>query len=57
MTKKQFTIEEMYTHTNMLLIDYANVFKNNQMSFAEFTLVKSIIMEIQAKFEENKLGE
>ena len=52
MTEKQFTIEEMYTHTNTLLISYGKLFKNNQMSFAEFTLIKSIIMEIQAEFEE-----
>ena len=57
MTEKQFTMEEMYTHTNNLLWGYAKLFKNQQISFAEFTLIKSIIMEIQAKFEENKLGE
>ena len=57
MTEKQFTIEEMYTYTNKLLWDYAKLFKNQQISFAEFTLIKSIIMEIQAKFEGNKLGE
>lgn len=52
MTEKQFTIEEMYTHTNKLLWDYVTLFKNNKISFAEFTLIKSTIMEIQAKFEE-----
>ena len=52
MTEKQFTIEEMYIHTNTLLIDYGTLFKNNKMSFAEFTLIKNVIMEIQAKFEE-----
>ena len=57
MTEKQFTIEEIYTHTNKLLWNYAKLFKNQQISFAEFTLIKSIIIEIQAKFEENELGE
>lgn len=52
MSEKRFTIEEMYIHTNKLLLDYAILFKNNQISFAEFTLGKCIIMEIQAKFEE-----
>lgn len=52
MTEKQFTIEEMYIHTNTLLCDYGTLFKNNRMSFAEFTLIKNVIMEIQAKFEE-----
>jgi len=52
MTEKQFTIEEMYTYTNKLLWDYAKLFKNQQISFAEFILIKSIIMEIQEKFEE-----
>ena len=57
MTKKQFTIEEIYTYTNKLLWNYAKLFKNQRISFAEFTLIKSIIIEIQANFEENKLGE
>lgn len=52
MTEKQFTIEEMYIHTNTLLCDYGTLFKNNKMSFAEFILIKNVIMEIQAKFEE-----
>lgn len=52
MTEKKFTIEEMYIYTNKLLCDYAVLFKNNKMSFAEFILIKSIVMEIQAKFEE-----
>ena len=57
MTEKQFTMEEIYTYTNKLLWNYAKLFKNQQISFAEFTLIKSIIIEIQAKFEENELGE
>lgn len=52
MTEKQFTIEEIYTTTNKLFINYAKLFKNGQISFAEYTLVENMIMKIQAGFEE-----
>lgn len=52
MTEKQFTMEEIYTTTNELLISYAYLFKNGQISFAEYTLVENTIMRIQACFEE-----
>jgi len=52
MTEKQFTMEEIYTNTNKLFISYAKLFKNGQISFAEYTLIENIIMKIQAGFEE-----
>lgn len=52
MTEKQFTMEEIYTNTNELFISYAQLFKNGQISFAEYTLVENMIMKIQACFEE-----
>lgn len=52
MTEKQFTMEEIYTTTNELVFSYGRLFKNGQISFAEYTLVENIIMKIQAGFEE-----
>ena len=43
MTEKQFTIEEMYQKTNPILLQYATLFKNEQISFAEYTLIENII--------------
>ena len=52
MTEKQFTIEEMYQKTNPILLQYATLFKNEQISFAEYTLIENIILKIQATFDE-----
>lgn len=52
MTEKQFTMEEIYTTTNKLFIFYAKLFKNGQISFAEYTLVENTIVRIQKCFEE-----
>lgn len=54
MTEKHFTIEEMYQTTNSILLQYATLFKNGQISFAEYTLIENIIFKIQATFDEKE---
>ena len=52
MTKKRFTLEEINETTNKLFIKYIELFKNNQISFHEYTIIQNIIMMIQCAFEE-----
>ena len=52
MTEKQFTIEEMYEKTNSILLKYIELFRNGQITFAEYTLIESIIIKIQSTFDE-----
>lgn len=46
--------DEFMDYTSSLLITYKQLFKKDKMSFAEFTLVKSIIGEIQWKYSEKE---
>ena len=52
MTEKRFTLEEINETTNKLFIKYIELFKNNQISFHEYTIIQNIIMRIQYAFEE-----
>lgn len=52
MTEKTFTSKEINKKTQEYFKQYMELYMDDKMSFAEFTLIKSIIMEIQAKFEE-----
>ena len=52
MTEKRFTLEEINETTNKLFIKYIELFKNNQISFHEYTIIQNIIMIIQCAFEE-----
>ena len=51
MTEKRFTETEINTKTNELMIAYAKHYSDGKMSFAEFTLIKSVITDLQVLFD------
>lgn len=52
MSDKRFTLEEIYEITNEIYIAYSKLFKNNQISFHEYTIIENTIMRIQTAFEQ-----
>ena len=51
MTEKKYTSEEINEKMNEYFLQYANIFKVDKMSFAEFTLIKSVIIDLQVLFD------
>lgn len=52
MTEKSFTGNEINEKTNEYFLQYVDIFKADKMSFAEFTLIKSVIIDLQVLFNE-----
>ena len=52
MTKKQFTIEEIYELTNKFYLIYTRLFANQQITFHEFTIIENTIMKLQQSFKD-----
>ena len=57
MTEKVYTSKEINEKTNKYFMQYMEIFKNDKMSFAEFTLMKSVVSEIQFLFDEKNNGD
>ena len=51
MSEKTYTSKEINEKTNEYFIQYMNFFKADKMSFAEFTLIKSVITDLQLLFD------
>lgn len=51
MSEKTYTSEEINEKTNEYFLQYANIFKADKMSFAEFTLIKTVITDLQVLFD------
>ena len=51
MTEKTYTSKEINEKTNEYFLQYANIFNADKMSFAEFTLIKSVITDLQLLFD------
>ena len=51
MSEKTYTSKEINEKTNEYFIQYMNFFKADKMSFAEFTLIKSVITDLQVLFD------
>lgn len=51
MTEKTYTSKEINEKTNKYFLQYMDIFKADKMSFAEFTLIKSIITDLQILFD------
>ena len=52
MTEKRFTETEINTKTNELMMAYAKHYSEGKMSFAEFTLIETVIMRVQLLFHD-----
>ena len=57
MTKKTYTSKEINEKTNEYFLQYFDIFKADKMSFAEFTLIKSVITDLQVLFDSDGDGE
>lgn len=53
MSEKSFTMSEINERTNLLFMDYVNLYKADKMSFAEYTLIENVIIKIQGLFSED----
>lgn len=51
MTEKTYTSKEINEKTNEYFLQYVDIFKADKMSFAEFTLIKSVITDLQVLFD------
>ena len=51
MTEKTYTSKEINEKTNEYFLKYLDIFKADKMSFAEFTLIKSVITDLQVLFD------
>ena len=51
MTEKTYTSKEINKKTNEYFLQYGEIFKVGKMSFAEFTLIKSVITDLQVLFD------
>lgn len=51
MTEKTYTSKEINEKTNEYFLQYMDIFKADKMSFAEFTLIKSVITDLQVLFD------
>ena len=52
MSEKTYTSEEINEKTNKYFLQYVDIFKADKMSFVEFTLIKSVITDLQVLFSE-----
>lgn len=53
MTEKTYTSKEINKKLNKYFLQYMDVFNANRMSFAEITLIKSTIVDLQVLFDGN----
>ncbi len=51
MTKKTYTSKEINEKMNEYFLTYLDVFNADKMSFAEVTLIKSVITDLQVLFD------
>ena len=51
MTEKRYTSEEINKKMNEYFLQYFDIFNADKMSFAEFTLIKSVITDLQVLFD------
>ena len=51
MTEKTYTSKEINEKTNEYFLQYVDIFKADKMSFAEFTLIKNVIIDLQVLFD------
>ena len=51
MTEKTYTSKEISEKTNKYFLKYLDIFKADKMSFAEFTLIKNVIIDLQVLFD------
>lgn len=51
MTEKTYTSKEINEKTNEYFLQYVDIFNADKMSFAEFTLIKSVITDLQVLFD------
>lgn len=56
MTEKTYTVSELNELTNKLWAQYANMFRQDKMSFNDYILIENIIMKMQFLFEEGEEG-
>lgn len=50
MTEKSYTSKEINKKMNEYFLTYLDIFNADKMSFAEFTLIKSVITDLQILF-------
>lgn len=51
MTEKTYTLSELNELTNKLWLQYVEIYREDRMSFKEYTLIENIFMKIQFLFE------
>ena len=51
MIEKTYTSKEINEKTNEYFLQYIDIFKAGKMNFAEFTLIKSVITDLQVLFD------
>lgn len=52
MSEKTYTSKEINKKMNEYFLTYFDIFNADKMSFAEFTLIKQVITELQVLFDE-----
>lgn len=51
MSEKTYTSKEINKKMNEYFLTYLDIFNADKMSFAEFTLIKHVITELQVLFD------
>ena len=54
---KQFTLGEINEKTNLLFLNYVELYQADKMSFSEYTIVENLILKIQAEFNDGDVDD
>lgn len=54
MTEKTYTLSELNELTNKLWLQYANIYREDRMSFNEYILIENIFIKLQFLFEKGE---